>query len=75
MDYDLQCMEHACGVLGVDVGVSRNHLNAVYLGLINRYSPAKVAGLGPEHTVLAIRRLAEVTAAFETVLGTLDEAA
>jgi uncharacterized tellurite resistance protein B-like protein len=61
-------LQHAYRVLGVDAAATRALLDAAYLGLVDRYNPAKVAGLGAEFAALAVRRLAEVTAAFETVL-------
>ena len=66
-------VEHAYRVLGIDATTSRAHLDAAYLGLIERYNPARVADLGAEFAALAARKLAEVTAAFETVLGARAE--
>jgi uncharacterized tellurite resistance protein B-like protein len=67
-------LQRACCVLGIDAGASRAHLDATYLALVERYNPAKVADLGAEFAALAVRRLAEVTAAFETVLDARLEA-
>jgi uncharacterized tellurite resistance protein B-like protein len=61
-------LQHAYRVLGIDAAASRSHLDAAYLGLIERYNPVKVAGLGAEFAALAVRKLVEATAAFETVL-------
>ncbi len=68
-------IEHAYRVLGIDATASRAHLDAAYLRLIERYNPAKVANLGAEFATLAVCKLAEATAAFETVLGAQVEAA
>ena len=67
-------LQRACCVLGIDPGASRAHLDATYLALVERYNPAKVADLGAEFAALAVRRLAEVTAAFDTVLDARLEA-
>ena len=67
-------LERAYRVLGIDLGVSRAQLNAAYLGLVNRFDPSKFAERGGEFTIFAVRRLAEATAAFETVRGALDTA-
>lgn len=67
-------LQRACCVLGIDAGTSRAHLDATYLALVERYNPAKVADLGAEFAALAVRRLVEVTAAFETVLDARFEA-
>ena len=61
-------LQHAYCVLGIDAATSRAHLDAAYLGLVERYNPVKVAGLGAEFAALAVRKLVEATAAFETVL-------
>jgi len=61
-------LQHAYRVLGIDAATSRAHLDAAYLGLVERYNPVKVAGLGAEFAALAVRKLVEATAAFETVL-------
>jgi DnaJ-domain-containing protein 1 len=52
-------------VLGVETGASRERLEAAYLGLVERYDPAKVIPLGADFVVLAVSKLAEITAAFE----------
>ena len=62
-------LQHAYRVLGIDAAASRSHLDAAYLGLVERYNPVKVAGLGAEFAALAVRKLVEATAAFETVLA------
>jgi DnaJ-domain-containing protein 1 len=65
-------LDRAYRVLGVGAGTSRVYLDAAYLRLIERYNPAKVEDLGAELTALAVRKLAEATAAFETVRDALD---
>ncbi|HVO26600.1 MAG TPA: TerB family tellurite resistance protein [Candidatus Margulisiibacteriota bacterium] len=62
-------LQQAYRVLGIDATASRSHLDAAYLGLVERYNPVKVAGLGAEFAALAVRKLVEATAAFETVLN------
>jgi uncharacterized tellurite resistance protein B-like protein len=61
-------LQHAYRVLGIDAATSRAHVDAAYLGLVERYNPVKVASLGAEFAALAVRKLVEATAAFETVL-------
>jgi uncharacterized tellurite resistance protein B-like protein len=61
-------LQRAYRVLGIDAATSRAHVDAAYLGLVERYNPVKVAGLGAEFAALAVRKLVEATAAFETVL-------
>ena len=62
-------LERAYRVLGIDAAASRAGVDAAYLELVERYNPSKVADLGAEFAALAVRRLAEATSAFETVLG------
>ena len=62
-------VQRACQILGIDTAASRAHVDAAYLSLVERYNPAKVAGLGAEFAALAVRRLGEATAAFEAVLA------
>jgi uncharacterized tellurite resistance protein B-like protein len=64
-------LERAHRILGVEPGAERVRLEAAYLALVQRYNPARMAELGVEFAVLAVRRLASVTAAFETALGAL----
>jgi DnaJ-domain-containing protein 1 len=52
-------------LLGVEPGASRERLEAAYLAAVERYDPAKVIPLGAEFVSLAIRKLAELTDAFE----------
>jgi DnaJ-domain-containing protein 1 len=54
-------------LLGVDAEASDEHLDAAYLALVDRYNPSKVGDLGPEFAVMAVRKLAEITGAFETI--------
>lgn len=58
-------------VLGVDGEVSRDALDAAYLAIVARYDPAGVAAMGPEFVALAVRKLADATAAWE-LLGARD---
>jgi len=61
-------LQRAYSVLGIDAATSRARLDAAYLALVERYDPAKVADLGADFVALAVRKLAEVTAAFETAV-------
>lgn len=54
-------------ILGLDPGATRASIESAYLRLVDRYNPAKVTDLGPDFAVLAVRKLAEVTTAFEAV--------
>ena len=47
---------------------SRESLVAAYRRAIERYNPEKVIHLGPEYAVLAVRRLALATDAFESAM-------
>jgi hypothetical protein len=40
-------------------------VDAAYLGLVERYDPAKVVPLGPEFVALAVRKLAALTDSYE----------
>lgn len=62
-------LQNAYRVLGIDADASRAHLDAAYLGLVERYNPAHVAVLGAEFAALAVRKLVAVTTAFETVIN------
>lgn len=68
-------IERAYEILGVEADASPARVHAAYLALLNRYNPAKVASLDVGFTLLAVRKLAEVTAAFKTVGAALAEAA
>lgn len=61
---------HACRVLGVAPSASRDEIDVAYLALVERYDPHKVAGLGAEFAALAVRKLFEITLAFEALVGT-----
>ena len=50
---------------------SREALVAAYRRAIERYNPEKVIHLGPEYAVLAVRRLARATEAFESAMADL----
>jgi DnaJ-domain-containing protein 1 len=66
-------LENAYRLLGVAPGASRALIESAYLGLVERYNPAKVIDLGPEFAALAVRRLSEVTSAFQVALAALPE--
>lgn len=60
--------------LGLEPTRDRARVDAAYLGLVDRFDPARVANLGPEFVVLAVRKLDEVTAAYESIASLLDAA-
>ncbi len=68
-------LARAHALLDVGPSATRAELNAAYRVLVERYDPAKVIELGPEFAALAVRKLAEITAAFEAVLASLEERA
>jgi hypothetical protein len=53
--------------VAVAVIAADGRIDAAYLELVECYNPAKVVGFGMEFVALAVRKLAEVTVAFETV--------
>jgi uncharacterized tellurite resistance protein B-like protein len=59
-------LERAYRILGLSPG-DPSHAETAYLALVDRYNPTKVSELGADFAALAVRRLAEVTAAFEMV--------
>jgi hypothetical protein len=61
-------------LLGIGQCVDRRTLDAAYLALVERYDPGKVIPFGPEFVALAVRRLSDITAAYETMLETGMEA-
>jgi len=65
-------LEQAYRTLSLEAGAGRARVDAAYLGLVQRYNPAKVIELGPEFAALAVHRLADITAAFETARASLD---
>jgi len=62
---------NACRVLGVSVGADRCQLEAAYAALLERYNPSKAMALGAEFAALAVRKLSEITAAFETAANAI----
>lgn len=59
----------ALRVLGLQPGADRSEIDAAYLDLVERFSPAHVIGLGPEFVVLAIRKLNYLTKAYEAAVS------
>jgi DnaJ-domain-containing protein 1 len=59
-------------VLGLDTLTGRADLDVSYRRLIERYDPAKVIELGPDFAALAVRKLAEVTDAYQIVVDALQ---
>lgn len=60
-------LARAYRILGLEPGASRPSIDSAFLRLVDRYNPAKASDLGPDFAVLAVRKLAEVTSAFEAV--------
>jgi DnaJ-domain-containing protein 1 len=58
-------------VLGVQAGARREAVDAAYRRLVERYNPAKVSALGGDFAALAVRRLAGITDAYDTVLAAM----
>lgn len=61
----------AFALLGLDAAATRADLDDHYRRLIERYDPVKVIDLGSDFAALAIRKLAELTDAYELVAGAL----
>jgi DnaJ-domain-containing protein 1 len=62
----------ALALLGLDASARRGDLDDAYRRLVDRYDPAKVIELGPEFAALAIRKLGELTDAYEIVVDALS---
>jgi DnaJ-domain-containing protein 1 len=62
---------HALLVLGLNNLTGRADLDVSYRRLIERYDPAKVIDLGPDFAALAVRKLAEVTDAYQVAVDAL----
>lgn len=58
-------------ILGVQAGARAETIEAAYRRLVDRYNPAKVAALGGDFAALAVRKLAGITDAYDTVLSAL----
>jgi DnaJ-domain-containing protein 1 len=61
----------ARAVLGVGPRAQRSEVEAAYRRLIERYSPARVVELGGDFAAVAVRTLARITDAYETVIDAL----
>lgn len=59
-------------VLGVPPDAGRDEIAAAYKRLIAQYHPDKVEQMGPEIRELARRRSAEINAAYEAAMGSLE---
>jgi DnaJ-domain-containing protein 1 len=59
-------------VLGLDSLGGRADLDASYRRLVERYDPAKVLELGPDFAALAVRKLAEVTDAYQVAVDAVQ---
>jgi DnaJ-domain-containing protein 1 len=62
-------------VLGLDSLGGRADLDASYRRMVERYDPAKVLELGPDFAALAVRKLAEVTDAYQIAVDALPSRA
>lgn len=62
----------ALALLGLDASARRADLDERYRQLVARYDPAKVIDLGPDFAALAIRKLGELTDAYEVVADALS---
>ena len=65
-------LARALHVLGVAASADRADLDASYRRLIERYDPARVIDLGPDFATLAVRKLIEVTDAYELATHALE---
>jgi DnaJ-domain-containing protein 1 len=65
-------LAHALHVLGAAASANRADLDASYRRLIERYDPARVIDLGPDFATLAVRKLIEVTDAYELATHALE---
>jgi tellurite resistance protein len=66
-------LDQACRVLRVSPNASRAEIDAAYIRLVRRFDPAAMIPDGTDFVALAIRKLAEFTAAFDALCETLDE--
>jgi DnaJ-domain-containing protein 1 len=64
-----ESLARAYALLGVRPGASRVELEDAYRLALDRYNPTKVIDLGTEFASLAVRKLAQATAAFEFALS------
>jgi len=67
--------DDALRMLGLPPGADRLQVDAAYLELVDRFSPAHVVGLGPEFVVLAVRKLTNLTRAYEAAVAACRAAA
>lgn len=65
-------VSQALALLGLDASARRADLDERYRLLVERYDPAKVIELGPDFAALAIRKLAQLTNAYEVVADALS---
>lgn len=65
-------VDEAHAVLGVAPRAARSEVELAYRRLVERYSPAKVVELGGDFAAVAVRTLARITDAYETVIDALD---
>jgi DnaJ-domain-containing protein 1 len=64
-------LARALGVLGLHAPAGRADLDASYRRLVERYDPARVIELGPDFVALAVRKLGEVTDAYQLAVDAL----
>jgi DnaJ-domain-containing protein 1 len=60
-------LARASARLGIEPGADADSIDEAYRRIIARYDPTRVLPLGPEFAALAVRRLADATAAYETL--------
>ena len=60
-------LKRARRILGVTPDADREQVDRAYMALVQRYDPTQLAALGPEFAALAVRKLAEATAAFQAL--------
>jgi DnaJ-domain-containing protein 1 len=65
-------VEAAHRVLGIEPGAGAEQIDAAYRRLVDRYNPAKVVELGCDFAVLAIRKLAGITDAYDTAMSAAE---
>ena len=64
--------QHALALLGLDASARRADLDEAYRRLVERYDPSKVIELGADFAALAVRKLGELTDAYEIVADALS---
>ena len=68
-------LARAYRLVGLEPGATLPNVEAAYLAQVDRYNPAKVTSLGADFAALAVRKLTQLTAAFETIRAAMDSSA